>query len=65
LDERSLLGYQYFVELTLEQALQQGAAGHQAGNLEEAERLYRSIQFNLYPASNINTEIINVFRIQE
>jgi hypothetical protein len=40
-------------------------AGHQAGNLEEAERLYRSIQFNLYPTSNINTEIINVFRIQE
>ena len=40
-------------------------AGHQAGNLEEAERLYRSIQFNLYPASNINREIINVFRIQE
>ena len=59
------LGYQYFVELTLEQALQQGAAGHQAGSLEEAERLYRSIQFNLYPASNINREIINVFRIQE
>jgi tetratricopeptide (TPR) repeat protein len=31
------------MELTIEQALQQGVAAHKAGKLEEAERLYRAI----------------------
>jgi tetratricopeptide (TPR) repeat protein len=31
------------MELTLDQALQQGVAAHNQGNLQEAERLYRSI----------------------
>ena len=31
------------MELTIDQALQQGVAAHKAGKLEEAERLYRAI----------------------
>ena len=31
------------MELTIEQALQQGVAAHREGNLQEAERLYRAI----------------------
>ncbi len=31
------------MELTIEQALQQGVATHKEGNVQEAERLYRSI----------------------
>ena len=31
------------MELTIEQALQQGVAAHREGKLEEAERLYRAI----------------------
>ena len=31
------------MEVTIEEALQQGIAAHKAGNLEEAERLYRAI----------------------
>ena len=31
------------MELTIEQALQQGVAAHKEGKLEEAERLYRAI----------------------
>ena len=31
------------MELTIEQALQQGLAAHQEGKLQEAERLYRAI----------------------
>ena len=31
------------MELTIEQALQQGVAAHKEGNLEDAERLYRAI----------------------
>ena len=31
------------MELTIEQALQQGVTAHNAGNLQEAERLYRAI----------------------
>ena len=31
------------MELTVEQMLQQGVAAHNAGNLQEAERLYRAI----------------------
>ena len=32
-----------FMELTIEEALQQGISAHKAGKLEEAERLYRAI----------------------
>ena len=31
------------MELTIEQALQQGVAAHKEGKLQEAERLYRAI----------------------
>ena len=31
------------MELTIEQALQQGVAAHKEGNLKDAERLYRAI----------------------
>ena len=31
------------MELTIEQALQQGVAAHNAGNLQEAERAYQTI----------------------
>jgi thioredoxin-like negative regulator of GroEL len=31
------------MELTIEQALQQGVAAHKEGELQEAERLYRAI----------------------
>ena len=31
------------MELTVDQMLQQGVAAHNAGNLQEAERLYRTI----------------------
>ena len=31
------------MELTIEEALQQGISAHKAGKLEEAERLYRAI----------------------
>ena len=31
------------MELTIEQALQQGMAAHREGKLEEAERLYKAI----------------------
>jgi len=33
----------YIVELTIEQAMQQGVAAHQEGRLQDAERLYRAI----------------------
>ena len=31
------------MELTIEQALQQGVAAHKEGKLQEAERLYRTV----------------------
>ena len=31
------------MELTIDQALQQGVAAHKEGNFQEAERLYRAI----------------------
>ena len=34
---------EYSMELTIEQALQQGVAAHEEGRLQEAERLYRAI----------------------
>ncbi|MFT6058494.1 MAG: Flp pilus assembly protein TadD [Pseudohongiellaceae bacterium] len=50
------------MELTLEQALQQSLAAHKAGNLQEAERLYRTI-LQVHPAhpdANHNLGLIAV-----
>ena len=33
------------MELTIDQALQQGIAAHKEGKLQDAERLYRAIYF--------------------
>ena len=50
------------MELTVDQMLQQGVAAHNAGNLQEAERLYRAIlqvQPN-HPDANHNLGLIAV-----
>ena len=41
---------------TTEQLLQQGVAAHNAGNLQEAERLYRTVQKSepAHPVANHN-----------
>jgi thioredoxin-like negative regulator of GroEL len=48
------------MELTIEQALQQGVAAHNAGKLEEAERLYRAILQSqpAHPDANHNLGLI-------
>ena len=48
--------YEYLMELTIEQALQQGIAAHKEGKLEEAERLYHAIlqSLPLHPDANHN-----------
>ena len=50
------------MELTIEQALQQGVAAHKAGKLEEAERLYRAILQSqpLHPDANHNLGVLAV-----
>ena len=50
------------MELTIEQALQQGVAAHKEGKLEEAERIYRAILQSqpLHPDANHNLGIIAV-----
>ena len=50
------------MELTIEQALQQGVAVHKAGKLEEAERLYRAILQSqpAHPDANHNLGVIAV-----
>ena len=50
------------MELTIEQALQQGVAAHREGKLEEAERLYRAIlqAQPLHPDANHNLWVIAV-----
>jgi len=50
------------MELTIEQALQQGVAAHKAGKLEEAERLYRAILQSqpIHPDANHNLGVIAV-----
>jgi predicted TPR repeat methyltransferase len=50
------------MELTIEQALQQGIAAHKEGKLEEAERLYRAILQSqpLHPDANHNLGILAV-----
>ena len=50
------------MELTFEQALQQGAAAHNQGDLQEAERLYRAILQALpaHPEANYNLGLIAI-----
>jgi hypothetical protein len=50
------------MELTIEQALQQGVAVHKEGKFEEAERLYRAILQSqpLHPDANHNLGVIAV-----
>jgi tetratricopeptide (TPR) repeat protein len=50
------------MELTIEQALQQGVAAHKEGKLKEAERLYRAIFQSqpLHPDANHNLGLIAV-----
>ena len=50
------------MELTIEQALQRGIVAHRAGNLEEAERLYRAIlgSHPNHPDANHNLGVLAV-----
>ena len=50
------------MELTVEQALQQGIAAHKDGKLEEAERLYRAIlqSHPAHPDANHNLGVLAV-----
>ena len=50
------------MELTVEQALQQGVAAHNAGCLKEAERLYRAILKSqpTHPDANHNLGLIRI-----
>ena len=50
------------MELTIEQALQQGIAAHKEAKLQEAERLYRAILQSqpLHPDANHNLGLIAV-----
>ena len=50
------------MELTIEQALQQGIAAHKEGKLQDAERLYRAILQSqpLHPDANHNLGVLAV-----
>ena len=50
------------MELTVDQALQQGVAAHKEGKVEEAERLYRAILQSqpLHPDANHNLGVLAV-----
>ena len=50
------------MEMTIEQALQQGVAAHKEGNLEDAERLYRAILQSQpqHPDANHNLGVLAV-----
>ena len=50
------------MELTLDQALQRGVAAHKAGNLQEAEKLYRAILQSQpqHPDANHNLGVLAV-----
>ena len=50
------------MELTIEQALQQGVAAHKEGKLQDAERLYRAVLQSqpLHPEANHNLGLIAV-----
>ena len=50
------------MELTIEQALQQGVAAHKDGKLQDAERLYRAILHSqpTHPDANHNLGVLAV-----
>ena len=50
------------MEITIEQALQQGVAAHKEGKLQEAERLYRAIlqSQSAHPDANHNLGVLAV-----
>ena len=50
------------MELTIDQALQQGVAAHKEGKLEDAERLYRAILQSqpTHPVANHNLGVLAV-----
>ena len=50
------------MELTIDQALQQGIAAHREGRLQDAERLYRSILQTdpVHPDANHNLGVLAV-----
>jgi thioredoxin-like negative regulator of GroEL len=50
------------MELTVDQALQQGVAAHKEGKLQDAERLYRAIMHSqpLHPDANHNLGVLAV-----
>jgi thioredoxin-like negative regulator of GroEL len=50
------------MELTLDQALQQGVAAHKEGKVQDAERLYRAILQSqpLHPDANHNLGVLAV-----
>ena len=50
------------MDLTIDQALQQGVAAHKAGKLQEAERLYRAILQTqpTHPDANHNLGVLAV-----
>ena len=50
------------MELTIEQALQQGVAAHKEGKLQDAERLYRAILQSQpgHPDANHNLGVLAV-----
>ena len=50
------------MELTIEQALQQGVTAHKEGKLEEAERIYRAILQTqpAHPDANHNPGVLAV-----
>jgi tetratricopeptide (TPR) repeat protein len=52
----------YLMELTIEQALQQGVAAHKEGKVQDAEKLYRAILQSqpLHPDANHNLGLIAV-----
>ena len=52
----------FFLELTIEQALQQGVAAHKEGKLQDAERLYRAILQSRpgHPDANHNLGVLAV-----
>ena len=60
--EANIGSYEYLMELTIEQALQQGVAAHKGGKLQDAERLYRGILQSqpLHPDANHNLGVLAV-----
>ena len=53
---------EYLMELTIEQALQEGIAAHKEGKLQDAERLYRTILQSQpkHPDANHNLGVLAV-----